>query len=148
MNHERILRTVLGISACYVVLLAVWAGWLIEHTPPGTMPYQIAGLLGLFGFLIGVGMMLASRPTREDRRLRKRGLEGWARIDEAHPVGKTDHATELTELELTLTVPGSETYSGRVVYDLSPVDRPRFAVGETLSVRVDPQNRDRIILCP
>lgn len=148
MSHERILRTVLGVSAGYVVLVALWAGWLVQHTPPGTLQFQIAGLIGLFGSLIGIGMLLASRPTRAERRLRRHGLEGWARIEDAHPLSRTDHHTELTELDLRLTVPGSESYSGRVVFDIAPVDKPRLAVGETVTVRVDPTNRDRIILCP
>ncbi len=148
MSHERILRTVLGVTAGYVILLALWAGWLVQHTPPGTVQYQVAGLIGLYGSLVGIGMMVANRPTRSERRLRKHGLEGWARIEDARPLRRTDHHTELTELELRLTVPGSESYSGRVILDVAPIDKSRFAIGETVTVRVDPQNRDRIILCP
>jgi len=148
MNHERIVRTVLGISAGYVVLLAFWSAWLVEKTPPDTVPYQIAGLVGLFGTLVGLGMMLAARPTRADRRLRRRGVEGWARIRDVHPLSMTDHHTELTQLDLELTIPGSETYTGSVVFDVAPIDKPRMAVGEVISIRVDPAHRDRIILCP
>ena len=148
MNHERIVRTVLGIAAGYVVLLAVWSSWLVAHTPPDTVPFQVVGLVGLFFFLIGIGMMLANMPSRENRRIRKRGLEGWARIEGAHLVALTDHASELTELDLVLTVPGSDSYSGRLVFDVSPIDKSRFAVGETISIRVDPHNRDRIVLFP
>lgn len=44
-------------------------------------------------------------------------------------------------------VPGSETYYGSIVFDVEPVVKPRITVGGTISIRVDPANRDRIMLC-
>ncbi|MGK8521020.1 hypothetical protein ACRS6B_05405 [Nocardia asteroides] len=146
MDHERILRTVLGVTAGYLVLLALWLGWVVQRTPPGTVPYQIVALVGLFGSCLGIGMMLAARPSKADRQLWRHGLEGWATVEGVHPLQRTDHHTELTELDLELTVPGSESYRGTVVFDVTPADRTRLAVGEILSIRVDPANRDRIIL--
>lgn len=147
MDHARVLRTVLGVTAAYSIVLVVWLGWLIHLTPPGTAPMQICMLVGLFGSFLGIGMLLAQRPPRADRRLLRHGLEGWATIEGVHPLLPTDHHTELTELDLELVVPGSETYHGSIVYDVQPVDRPKIGVGETISIRVDPRNRDRIILC-
>ncbi|MFQ6328333.1 hypothetical protein ACLMAL_19610 [Nocardia sp. CWNU-33] len=146
MDHARIFRTVLGVTAGYLILLGLWLGWLLPHTPPGTEPYQIIALVGLFGSCVGIGMMLAVRPSRADRRLWRHGLEGWATIEGAHALRPTDHHTELTEFDLELTVPGSESYRGTIVFDVTPADKPRLTVGETISIRVDPQNRDRIIL--
>ncbi|MFG1790317.1 hypothetical protein [Nocardia sp. NPDC049149] len=146
MDHGRILRTVLGVTAGYLVVLGLWLGWLLPHTPPGTVPYQIAALVGLFGSCVGIGMMLAARPAKADRRLWREGLEGWATVQGVHPLERTDHHTELTELDLELTVPGSESYRGTIVFDVTPADKPRLAVGETISIRVDPTNRDRIIV--
>ena len=148
MNHPRIYRAVLGVCAGYAIVFAIWAGWLYPHTPPGTVQYQIAMVLGAFGFSLGVAMMLANRPTKADRRLLTHGLEGWAEIEDAQPLEPTDHHSELTELQLRLTIPGSESYSGRVVFDVTPIDRDRLAVGETVPVRVDPHDRGRIMLCP
>ncbi len=37
MNHQRIVRTVCFVTVGYVIVLAVWLGWLIEHTPPATI---------------------------------------------------------------------------------------------------------------
>lgn len=148
MNHPRIVRTVCFVTVGYVVVLAIWLGWLVGHTPPGTVPYQVMGLLAAFGVALGVGMMLADRPTRSDRRLERHGLEGWARIEEATPLEHTVDNGELTQLDLRLTVPGSSSYSGRVVYEVRREDAPKFVAGETVSVRVDPRNRDRIMLCP
>ncbi|WP_327110702.1 hypothetical protein OHB12_23330 [Nocardia sp. NBC_01730] len=146
MDHGRILRTVLGVTAVYLVLLAFWLGWVVHRTPPGTVPYQIVALVGMFGSCVGIGMMLAARPSKEDRQLWRHGLEGWATVERVHPLELTDHHTELTELDLELTVPGSESYRGTVVFDVAPADKPRLVVGETISIRVDPVNRDRIIL--
>ncbi|MFI9506824.1 hypothetical protein [Nocardia sp. NPDC052566] len=146
MDHARILRTVLGVTAGYLVILGLWLGWLVQHTPPGTLPYQIVALVGLFGSGVGIGMLLAVRPSRADRRLWRRGIEGWATIEAAHPIERTDHHSTLTEFDLELTIPGSATYHGSIVFDVMPVDESRLAVGETVSIRVDPQNRDRIIL--
>ena len=148
VDHKRIFRTVSGMTAVYLVIFALWITWLEPHTPPGTLPYQLLALLGVFGSMLGIGMMLAGRPSKEDRKLYRNGLEGWALIEDAHTVRHTDHNSEVTELELALTVPGSEPYSGRIVFDVMPIDRRRLAVGETVSVRVDPRNRDRIMLCP
>ncbi|QIS06678.1 hypothetical protein F5X71_34140 [Nocardia brasiliensis] len=146
MDHGRILRTVLGVTAGYLLLLGLWLGWLVQHTPPGTLPYQIVALVGLFGTCLGIGMMLAARPSKADRRLWRHGLEGWATVHGVHPLRLTDHHSELTELDLELTVPGSQTYRGTIVFDVTPADKPKLAVGETISIRVDPANRDRIIV--
>lgn len=147
MDHARVLRTVLGVTALYMITLGVWLGWLLPLTPPGTVPLQIVALVGLFGSFLGIGMLLTQRPSHEDRKLLRHGLEGWAVIEAVHRLSHTDHYTELTELDLELVVPGSETYYGRIVFDVEPVVRPRIAVGKIFSIRVDPRNRDRIMLC-
>lgn len=146
MDHERVFGALIGVVAGYLVALALWLGWLAPKAPPGTMPYQVLIVVGLFGSAAGIAMMIASMPTRADRRLRKHGLEGWARIDGVHPLARTDHASLLTELDVELTVPGSASYHGRIVVDVMPVDEPLMTVGQTLSIRVDPEDRDRIIL--
>ncbi|MBB5914132.1 hypothetical protein BJY24_002999 [Nocardia transvalensis] len=147
MDRTRVLRTVLGVTAGYLIVLGFWLGWLVHRTPPGTIPYQIVALVGMFGSAVGLGLVFAQRPARSDRRLLRHGLEGWATIEGVHPLQRTDHYTELTELDLELTVPGSETYRGTVVFDVTPRDEPKIHVGETISIRVDPTDRDRIILC-
>ncbi|MFI1915496.1 hypothetical protein [Nocardia sp. NPDC020380] len=147
MDHARIFRTVLGVTVVYVIALGVWLGWIMPLTPPGTLPIQVITLVGLFGTFLGIGMLFAQRPTRSDRRLLRHGLEGWANIEAVHPLTHTDHCTEITELDLELVVPGSESYRGSIVFDMEPVVRPRIIVGETISIRVDPRNRDRIMLC-
>ncbi|MEV0249467.1 hypothetical protein AB0H76_22900 [Nocardia sp. NPDC050712] len=146
MDHARILRTVLGVVAGYLILLGLWLGWLVHHMPPGTVPYQIVGMVGLFGSAVGLAMLLATRPSRADRRLWQHGLEGWATIRGRHALHRTDRHTELTQLDLELTIPGAETYSGSITFDVQPADSAKLEVGATVSIRVDPANRDRIIL--
>ncbi|GAB2637170.1 hypothetical protein ABI214_18135 [Prescottella soli] len=148
MNHPRIVRTVCFITVSYVIVLAIWLGWLIEHTPEGTIPYQVGGLLAAYGSALGLGMMWADRPTHAERKLAKHGIEGWARIRRTQRIRRTVDNGELTELDLDLTVPGSESYKGRVLYEVLPENRSRFVAGETISIRVDPRNRDRILICP
>ncbi|MGV9414247.1 hypothetical protein ACWDOP_30475 [Nocardia sp. NPDC003693] len=147
MDHARVIRTVLGVTALYLIILAVWLAWLLPRTPPGTAALQVVALVGLFGCFLGGAMLLAQRPSREDRKLLRHGLEGWANIEAVRPLRRTDHCTELTQIDLELVVPGSETYRGRIVFDVEPLVRPLIAVGGTLSIRVDPRNRDRIMLC-
>ncbi|WP_067573300.1 hypothetical protein [Nocardia acidivorans] len=147
MDHARVFRTVLGVTAAYLLTLCVWLAWLVPLTPPGTVPLQVIVLVGMFGTFLGVGMLLAQQPSHSDRRLRRHGLEGWATIEGVHPLTPTDHYTELTELDLELVVPGSETYHGSIVFDVEPLIRPRITVGGVLSIRVDPANRDRIMVC-
>ncbi|MGW6725131.1 hypothetical protein ACWF9G_04420 [Nocardia sp. NPDC055029] len=146
MEHTRIVQALTCVVAMYLVALAVWLGWLAPHTPPGTLPYQVFIMVGLFGAASGIAMAIASMPTRADRQLRKHGLEGWARINGVRPLTRTDHSSELTELDVELTVPGSDSYHGKIVVDVMPVDKPRIAIGETIPIRVDPTDRDRIIL--
>lgn len=148
MNHPRIVRTVCFVTVGYVMVLAIWLGWLVEYTPEATIPYQIGGLLAAYGSVLGLGMMWAGRPDRTERRLARHGIEGWATIRRAQQIRRTDGNGELTELDLTLTVPGSASYTGRVRYDVRPEHRDRFVTGGTVSIRVDPHNRDRILICP
>ncbi|MFE3291883.1 hypothetical protein [Rhodococcus sp. NPDC059234] len=148
MFHERIVRTVLAVTAGYVVVLALWLGWLVQHTPPETVPYQIVGLLAAFGSALGLGMIWADRPTHADRKLGRHGLEGWATIESARRLAETVDHGQITALRLRLTVPGSATYTGQVLYEIPEGQGDRFAPGSTVSIRVDPKDRDRIILCP
>ncbi|MFC4123634.1 hypothetical protein [Nocardia rhizosphaerae] len=148
MEHTRVLQAMACVVALYLVALAVWLGWLAPHTPPGTMPYQVFIMVGLFGSATGIALAIASMPSRADRRLRRHGLEGWARIEGVRPLSRTDHASELTELDVELTVPGSASYHGRIVVDVMPVDKPGMVIGRTLPIRVDPDDRDRIMLLP
>ncbi|NEW39720.1 hypothetical protein GV794_23305 [Nocardia cyriacigeorgica] len=147
MDHVRVLRVVLGVTAGYLILLALWLGWVVNHTPDGTVPFQIMALVGMFGSCIGIGLMWTGRPSKADRQLARHGIEGWARVEHVRPLARTDHHSEMTELDLEFTVPGSESYRGTVVYDVTPADKERLAIGETISIRVDPANRDRVMFC-
>lgn len=143
MNHSRIFRAVLWVSAGYAIVLAIWLGWLVEKSPPGTLPYQIVGLVAGFGAALGLAMMIAGRSTGEHRRLMNTGIEGWATVEASRAL-----EDRRTELDLEFTVPGVETYYGKIVYDIPVAEESRFRPGSILSVIVDPTDRDRIVLLP
>ena len=148
MFHDRIVRTVLAVTAGYVIVLAVWLGWLYQYTEEGTAGYQIGGLLAAYGATLGAGMMWANRPSHADRKLAKHGMEGWATVTSAQPLARTADHGQLTALQLQLVVPGEESYTGRVVYEVAEEDLDRIVPGATVTVMVDPKNRARIMLCP
>ena len=135
VNHDRVTRAVVTVTAVYVVLLAIWIVVLFPRTPRGTLPYQLFGLVALFGAALGLSMMWAARPSPDDRRLQRDGIEGWAVIDDVREVG------DAVELDLSITVPGVDSYSGRVIKQTS--EGP-WQVGDTVTIRVDPLNKDRV----
>ncbi|MBY6681991.1 hypothetical protein HQ312_13095 [Rhodococcus sp. BP-316] len=136
MDHERVGRAVAVVTAIYVVVLAVWALVLLPKAPDGTVPYQIAALVAGFGAALGLAMMAAGRPTADERRMRDHGLEGWTVVDEVREVGAE------TEVDLTITVPGTGSYPGTV----RRTGSVRYEVGATVPVVVDPDDRTRIRL--
>lgn len=143
MNHERILRAVAFVAVGYLVVLIIWAGWLRSHTPPGTLPYQLVGLVAGFGTALGLAMMVANRPTAEQRRLAKNGVEGWATVEASRRIDERK-----MELDLAFTVPGSDSYVGRIVYSIPPSETARFQTGRTLPIMVDPSDHHRVLLLP
>lgn len=148
INHLRIQHVVLGITAVYVLLLALWVAWIAPNTPPDTVPYQITFLFGLFGSSLGIAFLLLNREPRTDRRLRKNGIEGWAHIDALRVVKRTSRFTDIVELDVSLTVPGLQTRTGRITYEVTPADRDLVAVGRTVPARVDPRNPRLVLLLP
>ena len=124
MNHNRTVRAVAVVTVAYIVVLAIWIGWLRDRTPPGTLPYQLAALVAGFGCALGLAMMFAGRGTAEQRRLEAHGVEGWATIEDARRIDANS-----TELHLQFTIPGAESFAGRIVYTIPPSESARFATG-------------------
>lgn len=143
MNHERTLRAVAVVTVGYFVVLAIWAGWLRPHTPPGTLPYQLVGLVAGFASALGLAMMIANRRTAEERRLARNGVEGWATIESARQIDATS-----TELHMQFTIPGSPSYAGRIVYTIPPTETARFETGNVVPIMVDPSDHHRVLLLP
>ncbi|MDV8024320.1 hypothetical protein [Rhodococcus sp. IEGM 1330] len=143
MNNARIVRAVVVVTIVYAVVLAIWIGWVNKRTPPGTLPYQLAALVAGFGAALGLAMMIAGRPTREQKELIEHGVEGWATVD---AIRRIDDDT--AELDLEFTVPGSSSYFGKIVYDIPDADTSRFEPGTVIAVRVDPAHRERVLLLP
>ncbi|MBB3039625.1 hypothetical protein [Hoyosella altamirensis] len=149
MNHTRITHTVLSITAVYVVILVVWITHIAPRSPEETVGWQMGGLIAAYAVALGAGMAWAQRPTRRDRRIMHEGLEGWATVAGVRAVETKHHfGTSPTALTLDITIPGMEPYSGTLVTDIAEGEEKLYAPGETIPVRVDPSNRDRIILRP
>lgn len=148
MRHRRIMGAVAFTTVGYVILLAVWLNLFLPVSAEGTEGFQVVFLVCLYGCALGLSMMLAGRRSSVDRRIERDGLEGWATIRAATPLGTTVGHAQVTELDLELTVPGSGSYSGRVVYEVERRDLPRFAPGEVVTVFVDPDDRHRIMIYP
>lgn len=144
MNHRRIVRVVVAITALYLGSLIAWT-WLIrDTTPPETVSWQIIGFVAGYGTVLGLGMLWAQRPSRADRRILREGLEGWATIA---GIQQSD-TTGFVILSLEVTVPGWEPYSGTMKFALPTGEEALYAPGETIPVIADPRNRDRLILRP
>lgn len=143
MNHEKTLRAVAVVTVGYLIVLAVWAGWLRAKTPPGTLPYQLAGLVAGFGAALGLALMIANRRTAEQRRLSRDGVEGWATVEATRPIDDTS-----TELHMLFTIPGSESFAGRIVYAIPPAETSRFEAGAVVPIMVDPSDHHRVLLLP
>ena len=143
MNHNRTVRAVAVVTVGYIVVLAIWIGWLRDRTPPGTLPYQLAALVAGFGCALGLAMMFAGRGSAEQRRLEAHGVEGWATIEDARRIDASS-----TELHLQFTIPGAESFAGRIVYTIPPSETARFATGSIVPVLVDPADHHRVLLLP
>jgi hypothetical protein len=148
MKHKRILRTVAFITTGYLILLSLWLNLFYPNSAEGTEGFQVMFLVCLYGAVLGLGMLIADRATREDRKIERDGLEGWATIRAATPLGSVIGDVQRTELDLDLTVPGSEPYSGKVVFEAERSDVSRLVAGQVVSVLVDPDDRTRILIYP
>jgi hypothetical protein len=143
VNHKRTLRAVVVVTVGYVVVLAAWALWFRPSAPSGTLPYQLAALVAGFGAALGLSMLVANRRTAEQRQIARNGVEGWATVEEVHPLDDTR-----SELQLQFTVPGSESFSGRIVYAIPRSEISRFAEGAVVPIMVDPDDHHRVLLLP
>lgn len=143
MNHKRTVRAVVAVTLVYSIVLALWITMVVGRTPPGTLPYQVGGLVAGFGAALGLAMLVAGRATKEQRRLMRHGVEGWATVG---TLTRLDART--AELELEFTVPGSGVYYGTIVWNLTEDEAERYEPGSILAVRVDPAHRDRVLLLP
>ncbi|MDN5749951.1 MAG: hypothetical protein L0H64_15785 [Pseudonocardia sp.] len=148
IDHGRALRATLVVTALFCAALIVWMTILHPRAPEGALAFEIAILVFGYAFLLGLGLMWAQRGSRGDRRLRRHGYEGWATITTVRPLQKPQITGELTEIELRLVVPGATPYAGRLVRMLDPYERNIFVPGATLPIRVDPRDRDHIMVQP
>ncbi len=148
MDHARALRAILAVTALFLAALVVWAVVVRPLSPPGTVPVEVVMLVAGYAFLLGLGLLWAQRGSRADRRLLRRGYEGWATILSVRPLQNPQRTGALSEIRLRVVVPGALPYAGTLVRPLGPRERTVFRPGETLPVRVDPRDRDHVLVRP
>src|SRR5699024_6528660 len=101
-----------------------------------------------YGVLLALALRTATRGCRADRRLRRRGYEGWATVTAVRPLHTPQDTGEIAEIEMRFVVPGGTPYAGRLVRLLDPRERRIFTPGATLPIRVDPRDRDHVMVQP
>lgn len=124
MDHRRVGKAVIAVTALYLVLLVLWVLFIVGRTPSGTLPYQLAGLVALYGAALGLAMMFSARGA---------DIEGWATVTGVRTLGSGE-----SELELEVVIPGSPPYTGLVRA------RGDWEVGRTITVHADPNHQDRL----
>lgn len=147
MYHRRTVCTVAFVTTTYLVVLTLWLNLFLPASEPGTEGFQVVFLVCLYGTTLGLSLALVDRPSKVQRKIEREGFEGWATIRTATPV-RTTRTGQLTELDLDLMVPGSEPYRGKVVYEVARKDLSRYSVGRIVTIFVDPDDRDQILLYP
>ncbi|MGI9209205.1 MAG: hypothetical protein ACR2I3_14715 [Rhodococcus sp. (in: high G+C Gram-positive bacteria)] len=146
-HHRRIVCTVAFVTTAYLIVFSLWLNLFLPKSEPGTVGFQIMFLVCLYGTVLGLAMVFSDRSSKVQRRIERDGFEGWATVRSAKPVRVT-RGGQLTELDLDLTVPGSEPYHGKVFYEVSHKHLPRYTPGQIVTIFVDPEDRDRILLFP
>ena len=146
-HHRRIVCTVAFVTTAYLIVFSLWLNLFLPKSEPGTVGFQIMFLVCLYGTVLGLAMVFSDRSSKVQRRIERDGFEGWATVRSAKPVRVT-RGGQLTELDLDLTVPGSEPYHGKVFYEVSRKHLPRYTPGQVVTIFVDPDDRDRILLFP
>ncbi|MFD3811601.1 hypothetical protein [Rhodococcus sp. NPDC058639] len=146
-HHRRTVCTVAFVTTAYLIVFSLWLNLFLPKSEPGTVGFQIMFLVCLYGTVLGLAMVFSDRSSKVQRRIEREGFEGWATVRSAKPVRVT-RGGQLTELDLDLTVPGSEPYHGKVFYEVSHKHLPRYTPGQIVTIFVDPEDRDRILLFP
>jgi hypothetical protein len=103
----------------------------------------ILGLAGI-GLLFGGRGML--RRYNEAQRLRAEGVAGQAQVLEMSQTGVTMNDQPQFRMRLMISAPGHDTYEKIVKEYIPLIMLGRLGTGEPLPVRVDPNNRDNLII--
>ena len=147
MDHRRAFFGTITVTGFFLFALTIWLVFYAPLAPDGNPQYEVVILVFGYAFVLGLTLLWSQRGTRADSRLYKHGHEGWATITSVRIVEGSAAVGELAEMEMQLTVPGAEPYVGRLVRPLDPYEKIVLVVGATVPVRVDPKDRDRIMLC-
>jgi hypothetical protein len=127
------------------------AGFLSAGTagvvPEASTTFEIVGAVLIAGalllFLLG---MRFGRRAAMARDLRDRGVPGTAQVLGARQTGMTLNDQPQVALDLQITAPGHGTYNATVKEFVPLIALGMLGSGRPLSVRVDPQDRERILI--
>lgn len=148
VDNSRAVRAGLTATALFAAAIIVWATIVHQHLPEGTLVYELVVLVGSYGMILALGLRWAWRGCRADRRLQRHGYEGWATVTSVRALHTPQDTGEIAEIEMRFVVPGGAPYAGRLVRMLEPHERRIFTPGATLPIRVDPRNRDHVMVQP
>ncbi len=132
-----LLRAPLVGGACAVVV----GVWLAIGAAGGKNPlaWQIYAVVFVSVLAVAFALMRPTARTRQTREILAHGHEGWATIRTIREGGLTD-----LDLDLEVTIPGSDSYVSIVACDTSY--RNKYAEGQIISVIVAGDDRGKIIL--
>ncbi|HTJ35977.1 MAG TPA: hypothetical protein VL738_22375 [Dactylosporangium sp.] len=115
--------------------------------PGASMTFSIVGTVLILGavLLFMLGMRFARRAAMA-RYLRERGVLGTAQVLGARQTGVTLNDQPQVALDLRITAPGHGTYDASIKEFVPFIALGMLGSGRPLSVRVDAQDRQRILV--
>lgn len=108
----------------------------------------IVGVCCMSLFTIGItigGIFLIRKFTGPNRQVLKEGLIGEATILQTQQTGVMVNNQPQAKLKLEVRVPGWEPYETEIRMVIPIVNVPQFQPGAVFPVRVDPNNRNKVV---
>ncbi len=124
-------------------------------------PEDITGMVGglsvaiiaitCIGILVTVGItvlaiVLIKRAVGPNKKVLKEGVDGEATILEVGQTGMMVNNQPQAALKLEVRVPGWETYQTVIKMVIPIVNIPQFQPGAVMPVKVDPNNKAKVVL--
>lgn len=88
----------------------------------------------------------AMQGVQDTQRLTATGVPGTARLLSVTDTGATINDHPVCELQLEVTVPGQAPYTTTISQPVPRMQAPMLQPGTTLAVKVDPADRDAVIM--
>jgi hypothetical protein len=103
--------------------------------------------ISIFSIAVTVGaIILARRAFGPNQKVLKEGLSGEATILQIRQTGLMVNDQPQAALTLEVRVPGWESYEAEIKMVIPIVNVPQFQPGAVFPVKVDPNNRNKVVL--